>query len=143
MIRLINYLFILIIFFSCNKENNDTKFKISHLSTEPTQITEFQENINVRISYEHPEGFLGFYDPDYLSLEIKDSRLSNSDFYHLEPINPPNEIVSIVGEILIEVDAPFIFGNGNSETLSYSIRIQDQSGNWSNSINSSSITVSR
>ena len=113
------------------------------MSTEPTQITEFQENINVRISYEHPEGFLGFYDPDYLSLEIKDSRLSNSDFYHLEPINPPNEIVSIVGEILIEVDAPFIFGNGNSETLSYSIRIQDQSGNWSNSINSSSITVSR
>lgn len=143
MIRLINYLFLLIIFFSCNKENNDTKFKISHLSTEPTQITEFQENINVRISYEHPEGFLGFYDPDYLSLEIKDSRLTNSDFYHLEPINLPNEIVSIVGEILIEVDAPFIFGNGNSETLSYSIRIQDQSGNWSNSINSSSITVSR
>ena len=104
---------------------------------------EFQENIQVRISYQHPEGFLGFYDPDYLSLEIKDSRLENPDYYHLNPLNPPNQSVSIVGEIFIEIDAPFVFGNGNSESLNYAIRIQDQSGTWSNLINTSTVIVNK
>ena len=119
-------------------------FFITHISTNPTEITEFQENIQVRISYQHPEGFLGFYDPDYLSLEIKDSRLENPDYYHLNPLNPPNQSVSIKGEIFIEIDAPFVFGNENSEIIKfYAIRIQDQSGTWSNLINTSTIIVNK
>ena len=130
----------LIFFASCTDEKQED-FIITHISTTPTEITEFQENIQVIISYQHSLGFLGFYDPDYLSLEIKDSRLENADYYHLNPLNPPNESVSIVGEILIEIDAPFVFGNGTSENINYAIRIQDQSGIWSNSINTSTVTV--
>ena len=86
---------------------------------------------------------MGFSDPDYLSLEVKDSRLSNPDYYHLFPLSPPQSDVSISGEILIEVDAPFIFGNGNTETLTFTIAIQDKDKNWSNKVTTDLITVNK
>jgi len=113
------------------------------IETYPSDIIEFEENINIRIAYSHPQGFLGFSDPDYFSLEVKDSRLSNPDYYHLIPLSPPQSEVSISGEILIEVDAPFIFGNGNTETLTFTIRIQDKDKSWSNKVSTNLITVNK
>ena len=135
-------LFFTLILMSCSKEE-ESIFNIVLIETNPTEIQEFQENITVNISYEHSEGFMGFYDPDYLSLEVKDSRLTNPDFYHLIPLNPPNNQLSIQGIISLEIDSPFLLGNGNQETLYYSIRIQDREGNWSNNINTPLIYVNK
>ena len=138
-------LFILLsIFFllSCEKEE-DYLFNISLLSTSPIELQEFQENIIVEIEFEHSEGFMGFYDPDYLSLEVKDSRLANADYYHLIPLNPPNNELEIKGIIKLEIDAPFILGSGNLETLFFTMRIQDREGEWSNDVSTPLISVSR
>ena len=136
-------LIVVLLTFSCKKEDQFTEFRISLKNTTPTNLQEFQENVIVTISYQHPEGFLGFSDPDYLSLEIHDSRLTSPDYYHLQPLTPPNENISIQGEIDVEIDSPFRFGNGNSETLTYSLRIQDNKKNWSNSITTPTITVNK
>ncbi len=137
-------LYILISFLLiCCKKDEQQEFTINIDDTYPTSIIEFQQNIFIKISYEHPDGYLGFYDPDYLSLEIKDSRLSNPDYYHLIPVNPPNQNLSTNGEILIEIDSPFILGNGSIETLEYKIRIQDREMRWSNEVKSTSITVQK
>ena len=130
--RIFSYFLILLLLNSCKKE--ESFFTINIEQTTPTSLIEFKENILVKLTYEHPEGYIGFYDPDYLSLEVKDSRLPSADYYHLVPINPPDYVLSTMGEILIEIDAPFIFGNGNTETLSYTIRIQDREMNWSNEL---------
>ena len=135
-------LFFTLVLMSCSKEE-ESIFNIVLIETNPTEMQEFQENITVNISYEHSEGFMGFYDPDYLSLEVKDSRLTNPDFYHLIPLNPPNNQLSIQGIISLEIDSPFLLGNGNQETLYYSIRIQDREGNWSNNINAPLIYVNK
>jgi len=127
---------------SCKKED-DSLFNISLLSTSPISLQEFQENIIVDIEYEHSKGFMGFYDPDYLSLEVKDSRLVNSDYYHLIPLNPPDNELEIKGIIKLEIDAPFILGSGNLETLFFTIRIQDREEEWSNEIFTPLISVSR
>ena len=127
---------------SCEKEE-DSLFNISLLSTSPISLQEFQENIIVEIEYEHSKGFMGFYDPDYLSLEVKDSRLTNADYYHLIPLNPPDNELEIKGIIKLEIDAPFILGSGNLETLFFTIRIQDREGEWSNDISTPLISVSR
>jgi len=132
-----------ITFSSCKKKDVENEFSIKLIEMNPAQIIEFKENINVRIAYNHSQGFVGFSDPDYLSLEIKDSRLSNPDYYHLIPLSPPESEVSITGEILIEVDAPFIFGNGNTETLTFTIRIQDEDKNLSNKVTTDLITVNK
>ena len=110
---------------SCKKED-DSLFNISLLNTSPISLQEFQENIIVEIKFEHSEGFMGFYDPDYLSLEVKDSRLVNADYYHLIPLNPPDNELEIKGNIKLEIDAPFILGSGNLETLFFTMRIQDR-----------------
>lgn len=133
----------LLLTFSCKKDEAQPEFKIALKNTTPTNLQEFQENIMVIIEYQHPEGFMGFDDPDYLSLEIHDSRLSNPDFYHLQPLSPPNQTISIQGEINVEIDSPFLFGNGNSETLTYSLRIQDNKKKWSNTITTPIITVNK
>ena len=127
---------------SCTKED-DSIFNILLLSTSPISLQEFQENIIVEIEYEHSKGFMGFYDPDYLSLEVKDSRLSNADYYHLIPLNPPDNELEIKGIIQLEIDAPFILGSGNLETLFFTMRIQDREGEWSNEISTPLISVSR
>ena len=127
---------------SCEKED-DSLFNISLLSTSPISLQEFQENIIVEIEYEHSKGFMGFYDPDYLSLEVKDSRLANADYYHLIPLNPPDNELEIKGIIKLEIDAPFILGSGNLETLFFTIRIQDREEEWSNEIFTPLISVSR
>ena len=127
---------------SCKKED-DSLFNISLLSTSPISLQEFQENIIVEIEYEHSKGFMGFYDPDYLSLEVKDSRLANADYYHLIPLNPPDNELEIKGIIKLEIDAPFILGSGNLETLFFTIRIQDREEEWSNDISTPLISVSR
>ena len=127
---------------SCEKEE-DSLFNISLLNTSPISLQEFQENIIVEIEFEHSEGFMGFYDPDYLSLEVKDSRLTNADYYHLIPLNPPDNELEIKGIIKLEIDAPFILGSGNLETLFFTMRIQDRKGKWSNDISTPLISVSR
>ena len=141
--KIASLLLIVSLFTTCKKAEVENSFSISLIEMSPSEIIEFEENINVRISYSHAKGFIGFSDPDYLSLEVKDSRLANADYYHLIPLNPPQSEVSITGEIDIEVDAPFIFGNGNTETLTFTIRIQDKDKNWSNKITTGLITVNK
>ncbi len=127
----------------CCKKNDDPVFTINIHETTPTTLIEFKENILVRITYEHPDGYLGFYDADYLSLEIKDSRLPNADYYHLIPVNPPDHTLSTNGEVLIEIDSPFVLGTGSTETLEFKIRIQDRKMTWSNQVTTPTITVNK
>ena len=130
-------------FHSKLQEEIQVEFKITLKNTSSTTLQEFQENVIVTLEYQHPEGFIGFADPDYLSLEIHDSRLDNPDYYHLFPVSPPNQTISIQGTIKVEIDSPFRFGNGNSEILTYSIRIQDNKMKWSNRVTTPIIIVNK
>ena len=141
--KFLYFLICILIVSSCVKEDDPVNFSISLLNTNPTEIIEFQENIYVRLFYQHPDGFIGFSDPDYLSLEVKDSRLSQPDYYHIIPVTPPDNSLSVTGELLVEIDSPFLFGNGLIEIVNYTIRIQDQDLRWSNSITTPDITVIR
>ena len=59
------YFLIFILLLGCKKDD-EKLFSISIESTSPTSLIEFSENIMVRINYEHPDGYVGFYNPDYL-----------------------------------------------------------------------------
>ena len=143
--KIVTYILLVfsIAFSSCKKDEVDDDFLLRLIEIFPLDVVEYQENINIKIAYSHAQGFIGFSDPDYLSLEVKDSRLSNADYFHLVPLSPPQSDISISGEILIEIDAPFIFGNGSSETLIFTIRIQDKDKNWSNKVSTDLITVNK
>ena len=137
------FFFIILLLPSCSKDDDNVVFEISLIDTYPLEIVEFQENIYVRLYYQHPEGYLGFSDPDYLSLEVKDSRLSQADYYHVIPLTPPNNSLSVTGELLVEIDSPFVFGNGLMELVNFTIKIQDQNLVWSNEITTPNISVNK
>lgn len=137
------FFFIILLLPSCSKDDDNVVFEISLIDTYPLEIVEFQENIYVKLYYQHPEGYLGFSDPDYLSLEVKDSRLSQADYYHVIPLTPPNNSLSVTGELLVEIDSPFVFGNGLIELVNFTIKIQDQNLVWSNEITTPNISVNK
>jgi len=137
------FFFIILLLPSCSKDDDNVVFEINLIDTYPLEIVEFQENIYVKLYYQHPEGYLGFSDPDYLSLEVKDSRLSQADYYHVIPLTPPNNSLSVTGELLVEIDSPFVFGNGLMELVNFTIKIQDQNLVWSNEITTPNISVNK
>ena len=130
---------------ACKKEDPELDIDpIPYITLEEvsaTQIQEFQEDITITIGYEDEDGDLGFENPDSLSVEVKDSRLSLPDLYHLQPLAPPDTELHIVGTINVVVPSPFLLGNGTSETVNYTVRIRDRAGNWSNPVTTEDIII--
>jgi len=54
------FFFIILLLASCSKDDDNVVFEINLIDTYPLEIVEFQENIYVKLYYQHPEGYLGF-----------------------------------------------------------------------------------
>ncbi len=140
-IRLLSLFAVLALASACKKEEMPTVPEITLVSAAPTQVVQFGERVKVRFSYKDADGDLGHPDPDMNTLEVKEARLNTADFYHIPPIAPEGTTVSVQGELEVELNALFLLGNGTEETTTYTLRIRDQAGNWSNSITTPPITI--
>lgn len=141
------YIFLLIplLFFSCKKENKRAAEPpmLVLLKVEPTTVTEFKDSVMVTFSYYDANGDLGNESPDEYALEVKDSRLPESDWYHVKPLAPLDYDISIEGELTVKMNSMFLLGNGDQEMLTLTMKIQDRAGNWSNEIVTDFITVEK
>ena len=127
--------------FSCKKDKEIKSIPIiQFVSISPNQIEQFKENVIITVSYEDVEGDLGHVNADSLTVYVKDSRLSNPDYFHIPPLTP-NTNLNIKGNLEIEITGPFLLGNGTTETVNYKIKIKDREGNWSNEIKTDNITI--
>lgn len=115
--------------------------EIELVAAYPLDVVQFGERVRVRFSYKDADGDLGFPDPDSYALEVKEARLDTPDWYHIPPMAPEGVQVPIQGELEVELDALFLLGNGEVETTSYSMRIRDRAGQWSNTITTPIITI--
>ena len=120
---------------SCKKEDNTPKIpEISLVSISPTTLVQFEEPVNIVIGYKDLDGDLGFENPDSFALQIKDNRLEDPDWYHVPPLSPIGSNVSIQGELDIQISSLFLLGNGSEEQTSFTIKMIDRAGNWSQEI---------
>jgi hypothetical protein len=127
---------------SCKKEEMMPAVpEIALISVSPLEVVQFGERVKVRFSYQDGNGDLGHPDPDVPSLEVKEARLNAPDWYHIPPIAPEGSEVMIRGELEVELNALFLLGNGTVETTTYTLRIRDRAGNWSNTITTPTITI--
>ncbi|MFN0200129.1 MAG: hypothetical protein ACKVTZ_01335 [Bacteroidia bacterium] len=115
---------------------------IEFVSITPSQVKQFN-SLEIVIQYIDGDGDLGNPDPDEKMLAIKDSRLPEADMYHVQPLAPLEEKVSIKGKVKITVPNVVLLGTGSSEQLYFSIKWKDRAGHWSNEITSPNITVSK
>lgn len=142
------YLYLLPILFvvSCAQKEDkitpDPKPILKILSLSPSSVQEFQP-VTLTLEITDGDGDIGEDNPDNKTLSIKDSRLPEADTYHVQPLAPPDTKVAIKAPLKIEIPNLFLFGNGNSEQVSFTIKIKDRSGNWSNEVSSAAITINR
>ena len=122
---------ILLLIAGCKKEDPVIEIDpVPYITLEgvsATTIQEFSGDLKVTVGYEDQDGDLGFTNPDSLSIEVWDSRLSQPDMYHLRPL-APDTTLHITGTIDVVILSPFLLGNGNSEVVNYSIRLRDRAG---------------
>lgn len=132
---------------SCKKEEDEpvqnTAPTISIASLSADSVKEFVDSVIVEISYQDAQGNLGSIDPDVNDLEVKDSRLSQPDFYHVKPLAPEGFTLNISGKLRIRLSTLFLLGIGDQETATFTIRLRDQSGEWSAPVTSDPIKIVR
>ncbi len=115
--------------------------KIEIRAVAPLEIQEFDGNATVFLKYEDGDGDLGYAEADSLSLEVWDARLSEPDWYYVPALAPVGENLSIRGELEIVLNGTFIIGNGTQETTTFTMRIRDRAGQWSNTVQTPVITI--
>lgn len=127
---------------SCNEEPS-TIPEISNLTVEPMMVEEFTDTVTISFDYYDYNGDLGHPDPNVTSLSVKDSRLQFEDLYHVQPLAPVDANVPIQGRLAVRLNNLFILGNDSIEELQFEVMIQDRKGNWSELVESDTITVFR
>ena len=132
-----------ITFSGCRKDDEEINVfpVIEFVSISDTEVVEFDNEVAITFSYIDEDGDLGYQDPDTYSLRVKDSRLENFDWYHIPPMTPDMQELSISGEYTVFLNPLFLLGNGVQETTTITLQLQDRAGNWSNQIISPEILI--
>ncbi len=137
-------LIVCLCFASCNKDAAVSSVPvIKFLDVNSTSIKEFKDSLVIRFEYTDADGDIGEDNPDKNDLFIKDRRLANADYYFIKPLSPPGSEIKIKGIISVQIKNTFLLGTGNSELTQFDIKLRDRAGNWSNSINTPNITITK
>lgn len=132
------------LFSACEKEDPLANFpKISNLEVFPDTVVEFADTVLITFDYVDGNGDLGNFDPNINSLSVKDSRLENADWYHIQPLSPIGSNVSIQGKLTVKLNNLFLIGNSNMEALTLKVQITDREGHESDELISGEIIVVR
>lgn len=113
-------------------------------SISTTDVVEYQDTIIFTIFYQDGNGDIGTLDPDASTIELIDNRDSvNLIFnYHLSPRSPAGSEIAIQGTLDVVLEHSIILDDNNaSEETTFSLRIKDAAGNWSNRVDSPTVVV--
>ncbi len=158
MLQKIFFFFIICFAFACTKEStslvdvNDPNPVIADepsielLSISSNTVKASQDSISFIIEYIDGNGDLGTTDPDETSIELVDQRDAQTLVfrYHLQPLAPDGSEITITGELNIVLDHTILLDeNNDSETTTFTIRIKDRAGNWSNRVETENITINK
>ena len=132
---------------SCKKDdslsgNSNVPF-IKLLDVSSTTILQFKDSLVIRFEYTDGDGDIGELNPDQNDLQIKDKRLNKADFYFVKPLSPPGSEIKTKGIIAVQMKNTFLLGTANSETTTFELKLKDRAGNWSNSIITPIITITK
>lgn len=143
-------IFAMALTFSCKKDDPDPPDpyiptsdtpSIALVDVAPLTVTQFVDSIVFTISYIDGDGDLGFDNADSLSLELTDNRVPLTEKFHIPPLSPVNTNIVIKGELIVILDHTSLIDTLGSETTTYTIKLRDRAGNWSNSVTTGIITI--
>lgn len=138
-------IFLFLLTYSCSNlpEEPATIPSLTVISLSHSSVQEFENEVLLELEYLDYDGDIGAENPDEKTLWVRDSRLDSADLYHVPPIAPVGEEVAIRGRFIVPLNRLFLLGNGQSETLFFTLKIKDRAGNWSEEETTEMITVFR
>lgn len=107
----------------------------------PTTIQEFDGPITFNVKYEDGDGDLGENNPNVKNLFLKDNRNSIVYEYRLNQLAPDDAIIPIKGTFDIVLNNTAITNTSSEQSATFDIYVVDRSGNRSNTITSTPLTV--
>ena len=136
------YILILIVLFSCKKEEEVSEIPIiDFVSIFPTTAQEYTDDIIITISYTDGDGDLGENNPDINNLFVEDNRNGIEYKFRIPELSPSGSTITIEGNFNITINGTGITDESSSQKVDYSIYVKDRAGNKSNIITTSSITI--
>lgn len=137
------------VFISCKKDSsNDPNPAISPIpaielkSVSPNTIHQLSDSLVFEINYTDGDGDLGDYDADTLSLWITDNRFPLTEKFHIPPLAPQGTTISVTGTLNVTLDHIILKDqSASSEIATFTIKLKDRTGNWSNEVTSADITI--
>ena len=95
-----------------------------------------------RCSGDDGDGDLGDYDADTLSLWITDTRFPLTEKFHIPPLAPQGSSISIEGDLHVTLEHIILESTTSmSEDATFTIKLKDRAGNWSNEVTSGTVTI--
>ena len=143
--KIISIILLSVTVLACKKDEIlfDTTPSIEFVSITPSSVTEFEDEVILTILYRDGDGDLGENNPEVKNLFVTDSRNDVQYSFRVQQLAPVNADIKIEGELAINLKTLSVVGSGNSESATFSVYIVDRSGNKSNTIITSAITVSK
>jgi len=129
---------------SCKKDDSieiSTTPAIEFVSITPSTAVEYQDKITVTISYKDGDGDLGENTPDVKNLFLTDTRNNVMYQYRISQLAPTGTATAIQGTLTIELKNTAITNGATSQAVSFSVFLKDRTGNISNTVSTSAITV--
>ena len=148
--KLILYSFLLLtigISISCKKKKNtinkDGVPTIEFKSISPGAVIEYQDQITIEFSYTDFDGDIGENDANKTNLSIRDNRNGVEYKMRVKQLSPTGSNITIKGNLDVQLNNTLITDNSTSQSVTYTLKLQDRAGHWSNEITTSAITVNK
>jgi hypothetical protein len=147
--RIIFFLVLSLVIMSCEKEEikpSDPLPTVSHvpaisLGTMATTYNQF-DDVVLYVNYTDGNGDLGFDDADTPVVYVTDNRNDIEFNFHVQPLSPPGVEIAIQGQLQVVIENIILLSQSNSsETVTFSVKIIDRAGNWSNLVTSPVLTI--
>jgi hypothetical protein len=117
---------------------------ITLINVTPTTVTQLNDSIVFTIQYQDGNGDIGYKNADSTSLFLTDNRANLIEKYHIQPLTPSGSDIIIQGNLKIVLDRTAILDTTQTqETTTYTIKLKDRAGNWSNEIITETITINK
>lgn len=147
--RLTYYILSLLIFLtlvSCGKDEDIILSEVPRIefnTLNPTTIKEFDGPITFNVKYEDGDGDLGENSPNVKNLYLKDNRNGIVYDYRLQQLAPDGATIPIRGTFDVVLNNTAITDGSSQQSATFDIYVVDRIGNRSNTITSTTLTVTK
>jgi hypothetical protein len=113
-------------------------------SVSPERITALQDSIVFLLAYTDGDGDLGFAEADSAVVYLTDERFPITERFHMPPLAPEGAVIPITGVLRIVLGQTILQDAASvEEPVTFSLRIRDRAGNWSNTVQTEGLKVLR